>query len=177
MDASIRRALVAALVLALAVPLTASAQSALNVSLTAHRVAVDARGRESFQPAAEAKPGETVEYRAAYRNSGIAAVGEVQATLPIPDGTEYVARTARPAPALASLDGRTFEPLPLKRRVRLANGTEAVREVPVAEYRFLRWTLGSIDAGTAETVSARVRLSPVVAAVTSAQEGAREGAR
>lgn len=170
MDASIRRAFVAALVaLALAVPFTASAQSALKVSLTAHRVAVDARGRESLQPAAEAKPGETVEYRAAYRNSGIAPVGEVQATLPIPDGTEYVARTARPAPALASLDGRTFEPLPLKRRVRLANGTEAVREVPVAEYRYLRWTLGSIDAGRAETVSARVRLSPLTAAVASAR--------
>ena len=89
MDASIRRALVAALVaLALPMPLTASAQSALNVSLTAHRVAVDARGRESFQPAAEASPGETVEYRAAFRNSGIAPVGEVQATLAIPDGTD-----------------------------------------------------------------------------------------
>lgn len=170
MDASIRRALVAALVaLALPVPFTASAQSALNVSLTAHRVAVDAKGRESFQPAAEARPGETVEYRAAYRNSGVAPVGEVLATLPIPDGTEYVARTARPAPALASRDGLTFEPLPLKRRVRLANGTEAVREIPVAEYRYLRWKLGSIAAGRAETVSARVRVSTLTAAVTSAR--------
>lgn len=170
MDVSIRRALVAALVaVALPVPFTASAQSALRISLTAHRVAVDARGRESLQPAAEARPGETVEYRAAYRNSGIAPVGEVQATLPIPDGTEYVARTARPAPALASLDGRTFEPLPLKRRVRLANGTEAMREIPAAEYRYLRWTLGSIDAGRAESVSARVRVSTLTAAVTSAR--------
>lgn len=167
MDASMRRALVAALVaLVLPVPFTAFAQSALGISLTAHRVAVDARGRESFQPAAEAKPGETVEYRAAYRNSGVASVGEVQATLPIPDGTEYVARTARPAPALASLDGRTFEPVPLKRRIRLPNGQETVREIPAAEYRFLRWTLGSIDAGRAQTVSARVRVSTLTAAVT-----------
>lgn len=170
MDASIRRALVAALVaLALPVPFAAFAQSAPKVSLTAHRVAVDAKGRESFQPAAEARPGETVEYRAAYRNSGIASVGDVEATLPIPDGTEYVARTARPAPALASLDGRTFEPLPLKRRVRLANGAETMRDIPAAEYRYLRWTLGSIEAGRAATVSARVRVSTLTAAVSSAR--------
>jgi uncharacterized repeat protein (TIGR01451 family) len=161
-------ALVVALVaLALPVPLAAFAQPALRISLTARRVAVDARGRESFQPAAEARPGETVEYRAAYRNPGAASVREVQATLPIPEGTEYVARTARPAPALASLDGRTFEPLPLKRRVRLANGQEEWHEIPAVEYRYLRWTLGSIEAGRAETVRARVRVSPLAAAETS----------
>ena len=170
MHASMRRTLVVALVaLALPVPLAAHAQSTLRISLTAQRVAIDARGRETFRPAAEATPGETVEYRAAYRNPGAASVREVQATLPIPEGTEYVARTARPAPALASLDGRTFEPLPLTRRVRLANGQEQVREIPAAEYRYLRWTLGSIEAGRAETVRARVRVSPLVAAVASAR--------
>lgn len=170
MHAWMRRALVGALVvLALPVPFAAFAQSALKVSLTAQRVAVDARGRETFQPAVEARPGETLEYRAAYRNPGAASVREVQATLPIPQGTEYVARTARPAPALASLDGRTFEPLPLKRRVRLANGQEEVREIPAVEYRFLRWTLGSIEAGRSETVRARVRVSPLVVAAASAR--------
>ena len=164
------RALGVALVaLALTVPFAAFAQSALNISLTAHRVAVDARGRESFQPAGQARPGETVEYRAAYRNPGTSAVSEVLATLPIPDGTEYVARTARPAPALASLDGRTYEPLPLKRRVRLADGREEVREIPASEYRYLRWTLGSIAAGRAETVRARVRVNPLTVADASAR--------
>jgi uncharacterized repeat protein (TIGR01451 family) len=170
MHRSMRRALVGALVaLLLPVPLAAVAQSGLKVSLTAHRVAVDARGREAFQPAAEARPGEVVEYRAAYRNAGEASVREVQATLPIPEGTEYVGRTARPAPALASLDGRTFELLPLKRRVRLANGQEEVREVPAAEYRYLRWTLGAIGAGRVETVRARVRVSPLAAAEPTAR--------
>ena len=170
MHASMRRTLAGALVvLALPVPFAALAQSPLKVSLTAQRVAVDARGGETFQPATQARPGETVEYRAAYRNPGTASVREVQATLPIPEGTEYVARTARPAPALASLDGRTFESLPLTRRVRLANGHEEVREIPAVEYRFLRWTLGSIEAGRSETVSARVRVSPLAVAEAPAR--------
>lgn len=153
-------------VLVLMVPLGALAKSGLDVSLTAHRVAVDAQGRESFVPATEAKPGQVVEYRAAYRNPSEASVRDVQATLPIPQGTEYVARTAHPAAALASLDGRTFEAVPLKRRVKLANGQTAVREVPVSEYRYLRWSLGSIAAGRTESVSARVRVSPLVAAAS-----------
>ena len=168
MHPRMKRALTAALaVLALAVPFAAFAQSTLKVSLTAHRVAVDPRGRESFRPAEKARPGETVEYRAAYRNAGASGVNDVQATLPIPEGTEYLARTARPAPALASLDGRTYEPLPLKRRVRLADGREEVREVPASEYRYLRWTLGSIAAGRAETVRARVRMAPLTVADAS----------
>jgi uncharacterized repeat protein (TIGR01451 family) len=165
MYASLKRALAGALVaLALPVPLVALAQSGLNVSLTAQRVAVNDRGRESFEPATEAKPGQVVEYRAAYRNPTQAQVRDVRATLPIPQGTEYVASTARPAPALASLDGRTFEAMPLKRRVKLANGQTVVRDVPLSEYRYLRWSLGAIAAGGTETVSARVRVSPLVAA-------------
>ena len=98
MVASLKRALVGALVaLALPVPFVALAQPGLNVSLTAQRVAVDARGRESFLPATEAKPGQVVEYRAAYRNPTQASMRDVQATLPIPAGTEYVSSTARPA--------------------------------------------------------------------------------
>jgi len=165
MHASMRRALMGALVaLALPMPFKALAQSGLEVSLTAHRVAVDTRGRETFQAATEAHPGEVVEYRAAYRNAGDGTVRDVQATLPIPDGTEYVARTASPSPALASLDGRTFEPLPLKRRVQLADGREEIREVPPSEYRYLRWTLGSITAGSTEIIRARVRVSPLAVA-------------
>jgi len=165
MHSSLKRALAGALViLALPAPFAAFAQSGLDVSLTARRVAVDARGRETFAPATEAKPGQVVEYRAAYRNGGASSVREVQATLPIPQGTEYVASTARPAQPLASLDGRTFAAMPLTRKVKLSNGEVVVKEVPVSEYRYLRWSLGAIDAGRTETVTARVRIAPLVAA-------------
>ena len=166
MQPSWMRTLVCALVV-LTLPVAARAQSGLDVSLTAQRVALDARGKETLEPAAEARPGQVVEYRAAYRNPGDAAVRAVQATLPIPPGTEYVPRTARPAAALASLDGRTFEPVPLQRRVKLANGRTVVREVPASEYRYLRWPLGSIAAGGTESVRARVRVSPLAVAAPS----------
>jgi len=167
MHSSLKRALAGALmVLAMPIPGLALAQAGLDVSLSARRVAVDVKGRETFQPATEAKPGQVVEYRAAYRNPGSTSVREVKATLPIPQGTEYVANTARPAPALASLDGRTFEAVPLVRKVKLSNGQTVVREVPVSEYRYLRWSLGAITAGRTESVSARVRVSPLVAAAS-----------
>src|SRR5262247_3280257 len=101
MHSSLKRALAGALVvLALPVPFLALAQSGLDVSLTARRVAVDAKGRETFTPATQARPGQVVEYRAAYRNPGASSVRQVQATLPIPQGTEYVASTARPGQPL-----------------------------------------------------------------------------
>ena len=165
MHSSLKRALAGALVvLVLPASVVAFAQSGLDVSLTARRVAVDAKGRETFAPATEAKPGQVVEYRAAYRNPGAASLREVQATLPIPQGTEYLASTARPAQPLASLDGRTFAAMPLTRKVKLSNGSVVVKEIPVSEYRYLRWSLGAIAAGRTESVSARVRVSPLVAA-------------
>jgi uncharacterized repeat protein (TIGR01451 family) len=137
----------------------AQAQDGLQVSLTARRVTTDDRGRETFVAADQAKPGEIVEYRAVYHNLGTSAVREVAATLPIPAGTELVRSTARPARMLASVDGVTFAAPPLKRKERLADGREVEREIPIAEYRWLRWPLGAIAAGGSQAVRARVRVS------------------
>lgn len=154
--------------LAVAPAARADAPDPLKVSLTANRIVSDARGRETLGSAEQARPGETVEYRATYTNASRARLGRVLATVPIPDGTEYQAHTAKPAATLASVDGKTFEPLPLKRRVRLPDGREETRDVPLAEYRYLRWSLGSIEAGAGETVRCRVRIAPLATAATSA---------
>lgn len=147
--------------LALSIPIAASAGSDdLKLSLTALRVTSDPRGHESFKSAEVAPPGGVVEYRAQYANAGSTPARDVLATIPIPAGTEFVAKSAVPAAGvLASLDGTTFQPVPLKRLVKLADGTEELREVPASEYRYLRWTLGSIDGGKTRTVRARVRVS------------------
>jgi hypothetical protein len=39
----------------------------------------------------------------------------------------------------------------------------------VSEYRYLRWSLGVIESGSTESVRARVRVSPLVAAATTAR--------
>jgi len=95
-------------------------------------------------------------------------VRQLVATLPIPAGVEYQPTSARPAVVLASLDGKSFAPIPLKRTVRLPDGREVTREIPASEYRWLRWTIGSLAPKSSEIVRARVRVSaPAVAAVVT----------
>ncbi len=144
----------------------ARAAGSVTVELTANRV-TKAQGRETLASAEQARPGELLEYRALYRNGGTSEARGLAATLPIPVGTQYVPGTATPSRVEASLDGRTFAPVPLTRRVRTADGRTVVREVPVSEYRALRWSLGSLPARQARAVTARVRIQPTeVAALT-----------
>jgi uncharacterized repeat protein (TIGR01451 family) len=146
-------------------PALARAGGDVSVVLTAQRVTL-VNGKEALVSAERTRPGDVIEYRAEYRNAGSRPVKELAATLPVPRGMEFLPRTAAPEPILASLDGKTFEPVPLQRRVRLANGREVTRDVPAAEYRFLRWSLGTLGARETRTVAARVRVSPLeIAAV------------
>ncbi|MBI3899679.1 MAG: DUF11 domain-containing protein [Gammaproteobacteria bacterium] len=127
--------------------------------LSAFLVVHPTNGKESLRPGDRAEPGDTVEYRAIYSNSGKSTARNVEATLPIPAGTTvYLHDSARPAAALASTDGHTFEPMPLKRIVTLVNGAHETRLVPLSEYRYLRWQLGDLAAGKSTVVSARVQV-------------------
>jgi uncharacterized repeat protein (TIGR01451 family) len=135
------------------------------VSLEAHKVTTDARGKVSIAAADQAKPGEVIEYRVRYTNQGAAGVKQLAATLPIPAGVEYLPTSARPAVVLASLDGKSFAPVPLQRTVKLADGREVKREIPASEYRWLRWTIGNLAPKSSQVVRARVRVAaPAVAA-------------
>ncbi len=160
--------LLAATVLAAALlaPALAHAGSDVSVALNAQRVTVN-NGKETLSSAAQVKPGEIVEYRATYTNSGDQAARQMMATLPVPAGMEFVGRTATPSKLEASLDGRTWASVPLTRQVKQADGRVVTKEVPAAEYRFLRWPLGTLNAKSARTVSARMRVQSVpVAAAT-----------
>jgi uncharacterized repeat protein (TIGR01451 family) len=143
-----------------------SAAGSVAVELTAQRVTKE-QGREVLVPADEAKPGELIEYRALYRNDGASEAKGLMATLPIPHGTQYVAGSALPRRVEASLDGRTFAPVPLKRTVKTPDGRTVVQEVPVAEYRALRWPLGALPSRDQRTVSARVRVETTTVAVNA----------
>jgi len=141
-------------------------QGAVAVELTANRV-TKAQGKEVLVPADKARPGELIEYRALYRNDGAGEARGLMATLPIPRGTQYVAGSALPRGVQASLDGRTFAAVPLKRTEQLADGRAVEREVPVAEYRVLRWPLGALPAKQSRAVTARVRIEPTPVAVNT----------
>jgi uncharacterized repeat protein (TIGR01451 family) len=135
--------------------------SAVVGTLNQMRVAqVD--GKEVMQPADAVKPGDLIEYQLKYANKGATSVSNMVVTLPIPKGLDYVGAMT-PNAKFASLDGVKFEPIPLKRTVRTADGKEVVQDVPLNEYRALRWDAGQLEAGKVSLFSARARVESVAA--------------
>jgi uncharacterized repeat protein (TIGR01451 family) len=168
MFVSLRRILALALVsAAVFAPALAFADGDVHVALTAQRVTL-VDGKEVLVSADKARPGDVIEYRAVYRNDGRNAVRGLDATLPVPSGLEYLPKTAAPAVVLASTDGRTFAPVPLVRTERTPDGRQVVREVPLSEYRALRWSIGALAMKESRTVRARMRVAPLASVAANA---------
>lgn len=138
-----------------------TARSDVEVTLQQHKVVKQGKN-ELLEAADRIKPGETIEYQAVYRNISKQSVRQLQATLPIPAETEYLPGSAKPAVVQASTDGVNYAPVPLRRKVKLASGQIEEQDIPLSEYRSLRWNIGDLAAGQKTTVSARVRLAPLV---------------
>lgn len=136
--------------------------SPVSSQLLAQRVEM-AGGKPVLKPAGDGKPGDVLQYSATYRNTSAAAAGKLLATIPVPPGTTFIAASAEPAQALASTDGALFAPMPLTRMVKQADGSVRKEPVPLAEYRALRWEIGTLPAGGSTVVSLRVRIDPPVA--------------
>ena len=145
----------------LAVAATSHAQQQqsgpLDVLLESRKVVAAADGKETFAAAESAKPGDVIEYTATYRNTTRQAIKGLEATIPVPSNTEFVAGSQRPAQAKASLDARTWGDMPLKRKV-VRDGREVEEQVPVREYRYLRWFPGELGGDKTMTFTARVRV-------------------
>ena len=138
----------------------ALAEGDVSVALTAYRVTMS-QGKEAYVPAEQARPGEVIEYRATYKNVGQTAVNDLMATLPVPQGLEYLPKTATPVRLLASVDGKNYEAVPLMRKTKGADGKLVMREVPTSEYRWLRWPMGTLAAKGESQVRARMRVTPL----------------
>ncbi len=149
----------ALLVLAAMLPARAQDKPAnpVEAKLDVRKVARSADGREHLVDAESVKPGDVLEYVVIYRNRSAAAVSDFMATLPIPESTEFVQGSDRPAGARASLDTRQFAAVPLKRKVR-REGREVEEAVPLREYRALRWAAPRLGPGVTLTFSARVKV-------------------
>ena len=156
-----RRSVMVMVIMALTLsglPAFGAAQPDVKVTLSAHRVSTTATGKESITSGDSAKPGEIIEYRAVYKNSGTAAARKLHGTLPIPVEMEYVADSAAPSGVQASTDGKNYSAVPLKRKVKLANGTLTNHVVPTSEYISLRWNLKDLAPAASVTVSARMKI-------------------
>lgn len=180
-----RRSVMAMVIMALTLsglPAFGAAQPDVRVTLSAHRISTTATGKESITSGDSAKPGEIIEYRAVYKNVGSAAARKLHGMLPIPAEMEYSADSAVPAGVQASTDGTSYAAIPLKRKVKLANGTVTSRTVPPSEYTSLRWNLKDLAPGASVTVSARMKIKdnqqgPVIIKLDSVKksEGKQKG--
>lgn len=142
-----------------------ASEGAVRVKLTQARVVVDA-GKEKLVEVEIVKPGDVIEYRAVYTNTSKETVRDLVATLPMPEGLEYVAKSARATDGVSAMqaaarDGR-FGAEPLM----VTQGGAKV-PVPYAQYRSLRWQVGAMAAGRSVTVSARARV-PTPSSTTGA---------
>ena len=130
---------------------------AVTSTLQARRVDSVA-GKAVLAPAEAGKPGDLLEYSGTYRNGATRPVERLVATIPVPAGTTFVAGSAEPARASASTDGTQFAPMPLMRTVRQADGTTRQEPVPLSEYRYVRWDVGTLPAGGEAVVKLRVQI-------------------
>jgi uncharacterized repeat protein (TIGR01451 family) len=148
------------------------AQSPVTSTLLAQRVeTVD--GKAVLKPAAQSKPGDVIEYSNTFKNGGTAAAEKLLAVVPVPLGTTLMAGTAEPAQAQASSDGVVFAPMPLMRSVRQPDGSQRSEAVPLADYRALRWELGSLAAGRSVAVSLRVKVDAPAVSTPDARPAVR----
>ena len=116
-------------------------------------------GKEKAIESADVTPGDLIEYIATYRNSGDQIVTRAEGEVPIPAGMIYIEKSASPANVMATTDGQTYAAVPLKRKV-FSNGKEETGDVPLKEYRSLRWPLGDIPVGQQIVVKARMQFAP-----------------
>ena len=122
-------------------------------------VMVLGKPEERREAAKAVKPSELIEYRANYKNTSAKELRGVQAVLPVPSGMTIDLNSAKPLPVQASTDGRQFYPVPLTRQVRAADGQLKAVNVPLSEYRALRWSLGVLAAGASRDVVLRARVN------------------
>ncbi len=137
-----------------------SSPEAIEVKLVRNKI-VNENGKEVLQAAETAKPGEILLESVTYKNLSKTTVTKLEATLPIPLNTEFQLNSNKPstARAVASTDGTNFRPMPLKRKLKQANGVEVEQLVPASEYRFLRWYPGELAAGKSVTYSAKFKIA------------------
>lgn len=140
-------------------PVPAPAQTApapVRVTLASLLVGQDSKGQEVLTPVGDSvhpRPGDLLAWQATAINDLSRGVSNLVLTIPVPASTVYVGGSAQLRLAgqtvtpIFSLDGQTFAPAPLKRKVSVVrDGVAAMQEVtvPPSEYRAVRWVLPAL---------------------------------
>lgn len=134
-------------------------QAQVTSTLQVEKVVTEG-AKTQLLPAEASKPGDVLEYRASYDNRSATPAEGLAVQIPIPAGTTYLDHSAEPANAQASVDGVHFADMPLMRDVKKANGGTSREPVPLADYRVLRWKLGTLSGDHRVQVRLRVKVNP-----------------
>lgn len=153
----------------------AGEKSPLRIVLAVQKI-YRKNGKEHREEAGVAAPGDLLEYRAEYRNTGKTALENVVLTLPLPDRSSFVSGSAQPAAVMASTsDKRTIfrtlatidaalqtdaPAIPSVSAMALmplapALSATAPKEIKIA---VLQWSIEKMSPNQVVTVSARVRV-------------------
>jgi hypothetical protein len=145
----------------------AASSSDVEIKLVGLKVTYDVKNKEVLLPADKVLPGDLLKYQVIYQNKSKSLLKQLTATLPMPVGVTYVAGSAQPANALASVDGKQFAAMPLKRVVTKSDGAQEEQAIPLSEYRALRWNLGELAGKSKAQVSANTRVNRDVVATAT----------
>lgn len=135
-------------------------QEPIAIQLKQFKVTKGEGTEEKLGDASVVLPGDVIEYRAVYSNRGLKAL-PVVATLPIPDGTEYVKESAdsqNKIPHTVAQKDSKFSTEPLIQKVNAVGDAKKPQPVPYSMYRYVRWDLGQLLPGSSVEVRARTKV-------------------
>ena len=123
--------------------LTTLSEGALQSQMEAFVVLPQADGSESFDLAKSIEPGQVIEYRTVYSNTGDSSISDLAVIGPVPTGTHYLRQSATSTARHvfeASIDGGTsWHTEPLMRAVTHPDGSKTEQVVEPEEYSHVRW--------------------------------------
>ena len=124
----------------------------------------DAKGAEVLTKTDVAYPGDIVEYRTTYRNTGDSPLSGLIVQIPVPPNTTYAPGSAIslvPHDLLISIDGgATWDKEPVKRTRQGADGKNKEVIIGPEEYTHIRWEPRSaIQPGEVQVFRCRVKIA------------------
>ena len=123
----------------------------------------DGEEEETFTEAAEARPGQVVEYRVTATNEGETTLpaGNVVVTGPVPEGTTYIGDSATTESEVeltfSADEGQSFSAPPVMMTVENDDGEEEEVEAEPGQYSAVRWSvMRALEPGDSLEFSYRV---------------------
>jgi hypothetical protein len=134
---------------------TRSNVQAVNTTITASLVSVDANGQETLVPVTAStrlQPGTIIEYQGAFTNNNADRVRAMTVTMSIPEQVELLGGVM-PSFPMGSVDSTAFSMMPLRGQV-----DGQTQEIPLSFYKAVRWNIEGVGLNESATVKYRAKV-------------------